>query len=109
MSKKTDDQQEQLRKQQEEELARAQAQAIVEKELALQSQQQSETFLGTVRAEHTELGDRLGKLTSFIGSIDFAAVDQEERERLKGQEIAMMHYHGILAARIAYHEARGEK
>lgn len=66
------------------------------------------TLLERLKDERAELADRLGKVTSFICSIDFTGVDREERERLQGQEIAMGHYLGILDARIAYHEAQGK-
>lgn len=68
-----------------------------------------ETFLDQLHREHYELGERLVEITSLIGSAGFADIDHDERERLKGQEIAMGHYHGILAVRLAYHKAKGTK
>lgn len=67
-----------------------------------------QSFLDRLHVERDELRDRLGKLTSFLASVKFAEVEREEAERLKGQEIAMGHYLGILDARIAYHEQRSK-
>lgn len=68
-----------------------------------------ETFLDHLLLEHREVGDRRGKLKAFMDGPSYQTLDQEERERLAAQFVAMGHYYGILAARIAYHQAKGTK
>lgn len=66
-----------------------------------------QTFLDRLRIECDDVGGRLTRLEEFIDTQQFQGLEQEERERLQGQKLAMRNYHGILVARITYHEAKG--
>lgn len=67
------------------------------------------TFMQRLHVERALLADRLDRLSASMSTPEFSEIDQEERERLHGQKLAMGHYLEILKARIAYHERRGEK
>ena len=53
-----------------------------------------------VRAEKTELSERLSKLELFLGSDDFADVDAEQQTLLIRQAYVMSLYQDILTERI---------
>lgn len=57
-------------------------------------------FRDRVRAEHAELADRLGKLTTFIGTDPFLALPLIEQEALQTQAEMMAAYAMVLVQRI---------
>lgn len=59
------------------------------------------TFQDRVRAEATELDERLKKLVSFFPTDTFAALPPDEQERLHAQAAAMTDYSNCLSERIA--------
>lgn len=54
-----------------------------------------------VVTEKTELDDKRGKLTAFIGGDTYRTLDQVEQSRLNRQLEAMTLYSNILSERIA--------
>ena len=61
-----------------------------------------ETHQQRVIAERNELSQRIEKLSIFVNSDDFEAVDVDEKDRLLRQWGAMMKYRSILNERIAF-------
>lgn len=57
-------------------------------------------FLDRMKAEHTDLSDRLEKLDTFVEGETFAGLDLERRTLLLQQRAAMHTYRDTLQQRI---------
>lgn len=60
----------------------------------------TETWQSRLRAEHLQLEGRLGKLSAFIGTADFEALDEVDRVLLLDQRNQMAGYHEVLRRRL---------
>lgn len=59
-----------------------------------------------LETDHADLKSKLNKIHTFMLTQEYGNLDQQERERIQGQKMAMDHYYEILTARIQYHKKR---
>jgi hypothetical protein len=60
----------------------------------------NEDYQRRVVAEKADLDDRRAKLSTFIDSATFSALDSQEQERMRRQLVIMGEYSGVLGERI---------